>query len=121
LIALAKRVHPGLLVSTSDVRSGVVPKEVAQSADFLLVHFNATNLEDIPARIKALREFGKPVVCNEDTKTGEAGAKAAALCVAAGGSWGLMLEKTNQHYPFSFRGAADDVAVYAAIKKLTTP
>jgi CubicO group peptidase (beta-lactamase class C family) len=121
LIALAKKVHPGLLVSSSDVRSGIVPKEVAEASDFLLVHFNATKIDDIPARIKALREFGKPVVCNEDTKTGDVGARAAELCVAAGGSWGLMLEKVNQHYPFSFRGAEDDKAVYAALKKLTSP
>src|SRR6185436_14096322 len=83
LIALAKKVHPGLLVSTSDVRSGVVPKEVARAADFVLVYFNGTKADDIPARIKALREHGKPVVCHEDTKTGDAGARAAELCVAA--------------------------------------
>src|SRR5262249_34872658 len=75
----------------------------------------------IPARIRTLREFGKPVVCNEDTKTGEVGAKAAELCVAAGGSWGLLLEEKNQHYPFVFRGAADDITGYAPIKKLTGP
>jgi hypothetical protein len=98
-----------------------VPKEVAEAADFLLVHFNGTKPEDMPARIKALREFGKPVVCNEDTKTGDAGAKAAELCVSARGSWGLMLETINQHYPFAFRGTADDETVYGAIKKLTTP
>lgn len=121
LIALAKKVHPGLLVSTSDVRSGVVPREVAEASDFLLVHFNGTKVDDIPARIKALRGFGKAAVCNEDTKTGEVGAKVAELCVTAGGSWGLMLEEKNQHYPFAFRGAADDKAVYDAIKKLTTP
>jgi len=121
LMRLAKKVHPGLLVSTSDVQSGEAPKEVAEAADFLLVHFNGTKVDDIPARLESLRAFGKPVVCNEDTKTGAAGAKAAELCVAAGASWGLMLEKANQHYPFSFRGAADDRTVYDAIKKLTTP
>jgi hypothetical protein len=34
---------------------------------------------------------------------------------------GLMLEKVNQHYPFTFRGAADDRATYGASKKPTTP
>jgi CubicO group peptidase (beta-lactamase class C family) len=120
LINLAKKVHPGLLVSTSDVRSGVVVKEVAAAADFVLVHFNGARLDDIPARVKKLREFGKPVVCNEDTKVGEAGAKAAQLCVSAGASWGLMAEKVNQRYPFTFRGAADDLTVYRTIKNLTT-
>jgi len=59
-------------------------------------------------------------VCNEDAKAGEAGAKAAEACVANGASWGLMAEKVNQHYPFVFRGAADDKKVYAALKALTS-
>jgi hypothetical protein len=121
LIGLAKKTHPDVLVSTSGLGDGTVPGEVARAADFLLVHFNGTKIEDIPARIKALKEFGKPVVCNEDAKIGEAGAKAAEVCVANGASWGLMTEKVNQHYPFAFRGAADDEAVYAALKALTTP
>jgi CubicO group peptidase (beta-lactamase class C family) len=121
LIALAKQVHPDLLVSTSDVRSGVVSQDVARESDFLLVHFNGTKTDDIPACVQALREYGKPVVCNEDPKAGDAGAKAAELCVEAGGSWGLMLEGVNQRYPFTFRGAEDDETVYAAIKKLTSP
>jgi CubicO group peptidase (beta-lactamase class C family) len=120
LIGLAKKTHPGLLVSTSRLGDGMVSKEVARAADFLLVHFNGTEIEDMPARIKALQKFGKPVVCNEDAKTGEVGARAAAVCVANGASWGLMAEKVNQHYPFAFRGAADDKAVYAALKALTS-
>jgi hypothetical protein len=120
LIGLAKKTHPGLLVSTSGLGDGTVAKEVARAADFLLVHFNGTEIEDMPARIKALQEFGKPVVCNEDAKVGEVGARAAAVCVANGASWGLMAEKVNQHYPFAFRGAVDDKAVYAALKALTS-
>jgi CubicO group peptidase (beta-lactamase class C family) len=120
LIGLAEKTHPGLLVSTSGPGDGTVPQEVARAADFLLVHFNDTKLEDMPARIKALQVFGKPVVCNEDAKVGAAGARAAAVCVAHGASWGLMAEKVNQHYPFAFRGAADDEAVYAALKALTS-
>jgi hypothetical protein len=87
------------VVSTSDVRSGLVPKEVARASDFPMVHFNGMKVDDIPARVKAMREFSKSVVCNEDTKTGDASAKAAELCVTAGGSWGLMPEEVNQHYP----------------------
>ena len=71
-----------------------------------------------PRRILSLKRYGKPVVCNEDQKTGELGAKAAELCVANGASWGLMVEKVNQHFPFSFRGAADDPIVYAKLKQL---
>lgn len=120
LIERAKKSHPGLLVSTSGLGDGAVPNEVARAADYVLIHFNGTKVEDIPARIKAMRAFSKPVVCNEDAKTGEAGAKAAELCAAAGGSWGLMVEEVNQRYPFAFRGGADDKVVYAAIKKLTS-
>ena len=87
----------------------------------LLVHFNGTRLEDIPARFQALKKYGKPIVCNEDAKSGDIGAKAAEVCIANGASWGLMLEKVNQHYPFAFRGPSDDATVYAALKKLTTP
>jgi CubicO group peptidase (beta-lactamase class C family) len=120
LIGLAKKTHPGLLVSTSGLGDGTASKEVARAADFLLVHFNGTEIEAMPARIKALQKFGKPVVCNEDAKIGEVGARAAVVCVANGASWGLMAEKVNQHYPFAFRGAADDKAVYAALKALTS-
>jgi CubicO group peptidase (beta-lactamase class C family) len=33
----------------------------------------------------------------------------------------MMQAKLNQHYPFRFRGANDDPAVYAMLKHLTTP
>jgi CubicO group peptidase (beta-lactamase class C family) len=121
LLGLAKKTHPDLLVSTSGLGGGTMPRKVARAADFLLIHLNGTKLGDIPVRVKALKKFGKPIVCNEDAKAGDAGAKAAELCVASGASWGLMVEKVNQHYPFSFRGVLDDKAVYAALKKVTSP
>jgi hypothetical protein len=120
LLGLAKQTHPDLLASTSGLGDGRVPKEVARTSDFILIHLNGTRMEDIPARLKALKGFGKPVVCNEDARVGEAGVKAAEVCVANGASWGLMAEKVNQHYPFAFRGAPDDETVYAALKKLTS-
>jgi hypothetical protein len=52
---------------------------------------------------------------------GAQGAKAAELCVTNGASWGLMLERTNQRFPFTFNGAADDAIVYAKLKELTSP
>ncbi len=121
LIRLAKKTAPGLLVSTSGLGHGRYPDELADAADFLLIHFNGTRLDDIPRRIAALRRFKKPVVCNEDEKTGEAGARAAELSVAAGASWGFMAEKVNQHFPFTFAGPADDRIVYAKLKELTSP
>ena len=118
LIQLAKRTAPELLVSTSGLGDGEAHAAVAQASDFLLVHFNSTRLEDIPKRIASLKRYGKPIVCNEDQKLSEPGAKAAESCVANGASWGLMLEKLNQHFPFTFRGAADDPAVYGMFKQL---
>jgi hypothetical protein len=111
LIRLAKRTAPQLLVSTSSLGDGTQHESVARASDFLLVHFNSTGLEDIPRRIMALKKYDKPIVCNEDQKVGEQGAKAAELCVANGASWGLMLEKVNQHFPFTFRGVTDDPLV----------
>ncbi len=118
LIKLAKRAAPDLLVSTSGLGDGSQHETVAHACDFLLVHFNSTRLEEIPKRIASLKPYAKPIVCNEDQKLGEPGAKAAELCVANGASWGLMLEKLNQHFPFTFNGAADDTVVYATLKRL---
>ncbi len=120
LIGLAKQTAPTLLVSASGLGSGRLAEAVARASDFLLIHFNSTPIENIPACIAALKKFGKPVVCNEDTKEGGEGAKAAEVCVANGASWGLMLVAVNQHFPFTFHGAADDPEVYTAIKRLTS-
>jgi hypothetical protein len=89
--------------------------------DFLLIHFNGTKVEDIPARIAALKRHGQPIVCNEDDKQGPTAARAAELCVANGASWGLMLNTLNQYFPLEFRGADDDPVVYRRLKELTSP
>jgi hypothetical protein len=120
LIQLARRTAPHLLVSTSGLGDGASHESVARASDFLLVHFNSTRLEDIPKRIASLQRYEKPIVCNEDQKFGEQGAKAAELCVGNGASWGLMLERLNQHFPFTFQGAADDPVVYAVLKQLAS-
>src|SRR5262249_55466614 len=121
LIRLAKKTVPGLLVSTSGLGHGRYPDALAEAADFLLIHFNGTPLDQIPARIESLKRFGKPIVCNEDPKAGAAGARAAELCVANGASWGFMAEAVNQHLPFTFDGAKDDPVVYAKLRELTSP
>ena len=120
LIRLARQTASGLLVSTSSLGDGIPHENIARASDYLLVHFNSTRLQDIPQRIAVLKKYGKPIVCNEDQQLGEQGAKAAELCVENGASWGLMLEKVNQHFPFTFRGAADDAVVYAALKQLSS-
>jgi CubicO group peptidase (beta-lactamase class C family) len=121
LIRLAKSACPNLLVSTSGLGDGSLPEEVAQASDFLLVHFNTTSLDEIPQRIAALKKYGKPIVCNEDRKTGAGGARAACLCVEHRVSWGLMEERINQRFPFQFQGMDDDPVVFAELKRLTTP
>ena len=73
LIRLANQTAPGLLVSTSGMGHGRYPEKVAAAADFLLIHFNGTSLDEIPRRIAELKKCKKPIVCNEDQKTGAAG------------------------------------------------
>jgi len=68
LIRLVKKTVPGLLVSTSGLGHGRMNDLVAKEADFILIHFNGTKVEDIPQRIGALKKYNKPIVCNEDDK-----------------------------------------------------
>jgi hypothetical protein len=119
LIDLAKRTYPGLTVSTSGLGNGRLPDPVARAADFLLIHFNNTPVDSISGRVAALKKYGKPIVCNEDDKTGDEGAAAAGESVAAGCSWGVMLNDINQYQPFEFNGPADDLMIYQKIKSLT--
>jgi len=87
LLKLAKQTWPELLVSASGYGDAKVHEPVALASDFLLVHFNGTPVDKIAARIAALRKYGKPIVCNEDDKTGQTAARAAEMCVANGASW----------------------------------
>jgi hypothetical protein len=120
LIRLAKETAPGLLVSASGYGDGFIHKEVAEASDFLLPHWNGTSVADIPARISILRKFGKPIVCNEDDKTGANAAAAMQASVAHGAGYGLMLKQHNQSSPFHFDGGKDDPVYYAALKDATS-
>ncbi len=120
LIRLAKNTTPGLLVSTSGLGDARIAPEVAAAADYLTPHLNSTEIADVAPRLQELERFGKPIVVNEDDKVGALGAQAARICVENGASWGLMVAKLNQHYPFRFTGAVDDPAVYAMLRHLTT-
>jgi hypothetical protein len=121
LIELARRAAPGLRVAASGLGDGRLPDRVARASDYLLIHFNGTPIDEMPARIAALERFRKPIVCNEDEKTGGEGAQAAERCVRSGVSWGFMHVSVNQRFPFTFGGTADDPEVYAAIRRLTSP
>ena len=107
--------------SASGYGDGRIAPEVAEAADFLLPHWNSTTVEQIPARIQLLKKFGKPVVANEDDKTGADAVAALRVSVNYGASYGLMLNQHNQRFPFHFDGAADDPAFYAELHRLTRP
>ncbi|MBI1388732.1 MAG: hypothetical protein GC154_09830 [bacterium] len=117
LIQLAHQVAPGLLVAASGVGDGRMDAAIAHEADFILIHFNGTPVEQIGERIEALKPFGKPIVCNEDDKTGEEAASALRACVKHGASWGYMNNTVNQYQPFEFNGTKDDPIVYEAFRK----
>ncbi len=121
LMNRAKELNPKLLVSTSGMGNGMYHEDLANTADFLLIHFNNTSLEDYRQKIDALKKYGKPIVSNEDDKVKIEGATAMALAVQNGSGWGYMNSKVNQHIPFEFSGAEDDTTVYNMFRKVTTP
>lgn len=121
LINLAHRTNPNLLVSASGLGNGRTDPTVAVAADFILIHFNGTSVEQIPSRIEAAKSSGKPVVCNEDDKTGTEAVQALQAAVRADGSWGYMNNDLNQYQPFTWNGTADDPAVYQHITELASP
>jgi CubicO group peptidase (beta-lactamase class C family) len=116
LIRLAKETAPELLFTASGLGDGKMDKEVAEASDFLTPHWNGTRVEDIPARIAALKSFGKPIVCNEDDKSGESAVAAMRASVTNGCGYGLMLVQHNQTLPFQFDGGKDDAVFYPALK-----
>ena len=120
LVRLAKQTAPSLLVTSSGLGDGIIHSEVAEACDFLTPHWNGTKGEDIPARLAALKRFNKPIVVNEDDKTGPRAAAALAATVAGGAGYGLMLKDHNQSVPFRFDGAADDALFYATLRKFTS-
>src|SRR5690606_19968848 len=100
---------------------GRFPESVAVAADFLLIHFNNTALDDYTDRILPLKKYGKPIVCNEDNKVGKEGSVALAYTVENGASYGYMNIAVNQSIPFQFNGKDDDPEVYEMYKQATTP
>jgi CubicO group peptidase (beta-lactamase class C family) len=120
LIRLAKQTSPNLLVTASGYGDGKVDPQVAHACDFLTPHWNGTKIEQIASRVQTLQHFGKPIVCNEDDKTGDQAVAAMQATVSSGASYGLMLQAHNQTFPFRFDGAADDPLFYAALKSLTS-
>lgn len=121
LLRLVKQRAPQLLVTASGYGNGLVAPEVAAACDFLTPHWNDTRVEDIPARVAVLQRYGKPIVCNEDDRTGAQAVAALQAAVRSGAAYGLMLKDHNQAWPFRFDGAADDPVFYAALRQITAP
>ncbi|MFO0940009.1 MAG: serine hydrolase [Pirellulales bacterium] len=120
LVRLAKSTAPELLITTSGIGDGVIDQEVAEACDFLTPHWNNTKVEEIASKVEKLKRFHKPIVCNEDDKTGAIAVAALHATVANGASYGLMLKDHNQRFPFHFNGSADDPFFYTALSRLTT-
>jgi hypothetical protein len=121
LMAHARTLDPRILVSTSGMGDGEFHATLAETADFMLIHFNGTALGDYPTRIETLRRYGKPIVVNEDDKVNEAGAAALAMTVRHGAGWGYMHQSWNQHLPFHFAGTEDDPSVYRMFAQVSQP
>ena len=119
LIQASKAAAPGLIVTTSGMGNGDMFEPVARAGDCTILHFNNTETDAIPGCVEASRAYGKPVVCNEDEKTGPVGAEAARLAIISGAGWGFMHMAKNQSAPFEFEGPDDDPDVYGALRRLT--
>ena len=120
LLRLAKQTAPELLFTASGYGDGKVHPDVAATCDFLTPHWNGTKVADIPARVAALKRFGKPIVCNEDDKAGNQYVATLKASVTNGCAYGLMLNEKNQYQPFEFNGAADHQDLYRALKEMTS-
>jgi hypothetical protein len=120
LIRLAQQRHSSLPVSASTKGDARLTPKVADAADVILIHYNQLSTGQIAAKVRAIRasQPRKPIVCNEDDRTGSAAVAALEASVEAGASYGLMLERVNQHYPFDFRGRKDDPRVYDGYREL---
>ncbi|MDX1930097.1 MAG: serine hydrolase domain-containing protein [Pirellulaceae bacterium] len=119
LLKLAKQTLPTVLLTASGYGDGNVDAEVAAACDFLTPHWNSTSVSEIPQRTELLKKFGKPIVCNEDDKTGEKAIAAMQATIKSGAGYGLMLKEHNQFFPFHFDGAADAPEYYQALRTAT--
>ena len=121
LIRLAQQRYPGLLVTASHVRNGKISARVGAASNLIILHYNSLTPSEMQDSVRAIRRTypGKPILCNEDQRVGSAAAAMASASVQVGASYGLMLERQNQHYPFAFEGRADDPIVYDRYVALT--
>ena len=120
LIRLAHQRLSSLPVSASTRGTARTTPQVAAASDVILVHFNDLSTSEIRTRVRQLRADypGKPILCNEDDRTGSSAASALTASVETGASYGLMVERVNQTFPFYFRGRSDDRPAYDEYRAL---
>jgi cellulase (glycosyl hydrolase family 5) len=118
LINLAKQTAPGIMVTASGYGDGILAKEIIAASSVLVIHLNGVDPSGYAKKINALKSYNKPILCNEDPKAGSTGATAASSALNAGSGWGY-LHRSNQDYPFSFKGPTEASTVYNRFKALT--
>jgi hypothetical protein len=132
LMEVVRSAAPDLLVSTSGMGDARFHQKLARAADFILIHGNTTDPEEYAGRISTLKEFGKPILFNEDwcfADDTRGIPDAVAKLKAAfenGASWGIMNQQRNQTFPFQFgigrpgegANAELDSLVYREMKQL---
>jgi hypothetical protein len=132
LMNIVRSTAPNLIVSTSGIGNGLFHEKLCEAADFILIHGNGCDPDVYHGRVGVLKEYGKPVVFNEDwcfsddpRGVPDAVQKATAA-FQAGASWGIMNQERNQHWPFTFGignpeedgNAREDFIAYETISRL---
>ena len=120
LIKLARDTAPKTIVAASSPGNGRTAHQVGNASHFILLHFDAIPAAAIGAKVPAASKYAKAIVCNSDNELGEEAANAAQIAADSLCSWGYSNLKTNQHHPFTFKGAADDPVFYNKLKELTS-
>jgi hypothetical protein len=132
LMKLFRSVHPAVYVSTSGMGDAEFPSELAEAADFILIHGNTTDPEEYHGKIGKLQGYRKPIVFNEDwcfsddTRGVFDAVEKMKRAFLNGASWGVMNQQRNQTWPFRFGigrpdegpNAQEDYELYEALAEL---
>ena len=132
LMSLVRSVAPGIPVSTAGMGDARFHPDLAEAADYILLHGNASDPEDYPEKIKAVSGYGKPVIFNEDwcfsddTRGVYDAVEKMKAAFKNGASWGVMNQKRNQTWPFIYEigkpgegeNAEEDFKLYQAMEEM---
>jgi hypothetical protein len=132
LMSLVRSVAPNIPVSTAGMGDARFHPDLAEAADYILLHGNTSDPEEYPERIKAVSVYGKPVIFNEDwcfsddTRGVYDAVEKMKAAFKNGASWGVMNQKRNQTWPFEFTigspgedaNAEEDFRLYQAMAEM---